>query len=243
MPVSASIASQAENQKKPGPDVNGMPVSASIASQAENQKKSSTIVQRISEMRYNTGYGCNLATDADAETKTSTEGKAFAEVKMEKKLQVERWGCLELSFRGKTEGNPFTDYTIRGTFQGESETVVTDGFYDGDGVYRIRFMPSYTGEYQYTVEGTFGEAQTGRFSVTEAGRMAEWLTENGLDPRRVLAEDRSLTTAQNAVYTFDLLAERAPGVRALAIVSSDYHIATGNLLFGAESILRAPAPM
>ena len=79
-------------------------------------------------------------------------------------------------------------------------------------------------------------------SVTEAGKMAEWLTENGLDPRRLLVEDRSLTTAQNAVYTFDLLAERAPGVRALAIVSSDYHIATGNLLFGAESILRAPAP-
>ncbi len=79
-------------------------------------------------------------------------------------------------------------------------------------------------------------------SVTEAGKMAEWLTENGVDPARIIVEDRSLTTAQNAVYTFDLLSERPPGVRALAIVSSDYHIATGNLLFGAESVLRAPAP-
>ena len=74
--------------------------------------------------------------------------------------------------------------------------------------------------------------------ATEAGRMAEWLAANGADPSRILVEDRSLTTAQNAVYTFDLLAERAPQVNRIAIISSDYHIATGVLLFGAESILR-----
>ena len=76
-------------------------------------------------------------------------------------------------------------------------------------------------------------------SATEAGRMAEWLLENGIAAERVLVEDRSLTTAQNAIYTIDLLAERCPQVRELAIVSSDYHIATGALLFGAEAILRA----
>ena len=69
--------------------------------------------------------------------------------------------------------------------------------------------------------------------------MAEWLIGQGVAPERVIVEDRSLTTAQNAVYTFDLLTERYPQVRSLAIVSSDYHIATGTLLFGAEAILRA----
>ena len=29
-------------------------------------------------------------------------------------LTVERWGMLELSLPGKTAGNPFTDYEIRG---------------------------------------------------------------------------------------------------------------------------------
>ena len=52
-------------------------------------------------------------------------------------------------------------------------------------------------------------------------------------------EDRSLTTAQNAIYTYELLRERCPQVKQLAIVSSDYHIATGTLLFEAEAILRA----
>ena len=42
----------------------------------------------------------------------------------------------------------------------------------------------------------------------------------------------------NAIYTFDILAERYPQVKKLAIISSDYHIATGTLLFGAEANLR-----
>ena len=75
-------------------------------------------------------------------------------------------------------------------------------------------------------------------AATEAGRMAAWLYEHGVDPSRVYVEDKSLTTAQNAVYTFDLLASRCPQVTRIAIVSSDYHIATGVLLFGAEAILR-----
>ena len=78
-------------------------------------------------------------------------------------------------------------------------------------------------------------------SATEAGRMAEWLEARGVDPSRILVEDRSLTTAQNAVYTFDLLSERYPEVNRIAIISSDYHIATGTLLFGAEAILRDSA--
>ena len=78
-------------------------------------------------------------------------------------------------------------------------------------------------------------------SATEAGRMAEWLIAQGVDAARVMVEDQSLTTAQNAVYTFDLLEARQPQVRQIAIISSDYHIATGTLLFGAEAILRNSA--
>ncbi|MBR6966390.1 MAG: YdcF family protein [Clostridia bacterium] len=85
---------------------------------------------------------------------------------------------------------------------------------------------------------TGGPTAAGDPDATEAGRMAEWLEEQGVDPARVAAEDRSLTTAQNAVFTFDLLAERFPQVKQIAIISSDYHIATGVLLFGAEAILR-----
>ena len=75
-------------------------------------------------------------------------------------------------------------------------------------------------------------------TATEAGRMAEWLELQGADPARIIVEDHSLTTAQNAIFTYDILAERYPQVKQIAIISSDYHIPTGILLFGAEAILR-----
>ena len=75
--------------------------------------------------------------------------------------------------------------------------------------------------------------------ATEAGEMAKWLIENGVNPQRVIVEDRSLTTAQNAIYTYQILTEQYPQVNQLAIISSDYHIATGTLLFGAEAVLQA----
>ena len=78
--------------------------------------------------------------------------------------------------------------------------------------------------------------------ATEAGEMAKWLVAKGMDKERVIVEDNSITTAQNAIFTYDILASRYPSVKKLAIVSSDYHIATGELLFKAETILRANAP-
>ena len=75
--------------------------------------------------------------------------------------------------------------------------------------------------------------------ATEAGEMAKWLIGNGVASGRVIVENRSLTTAQNAVYTRQILNEQYAQVKQLAIISSDYHIATGILLFSAEEILQA----
>ena len=49
---------------------------------------------------------------------------------------VEKWGIFEVSMPGKTQGNPFTDYTIQGTFSCKDEIKTVDGFYDGEGIYR-----------------------------------------------------------------------------------------------------------
>ena len=79
-------------------------------------------------------------------------------------------------------------------------------------------------------------------SASEAGEMAKWLEQQGIDKKRIIVEDNSMTTAQNAIFTYDILTSKYTSVKKLAIVSSDYHIATGELLFRAESILRASAP-
>ena len=70
--------------------------------------------------------------------------------------------------------------------------------------------------------------------VTEAGLMGEWLLEHDLEKDRLIIEDRSLTTAQNAKFTYEILLRDYPQVDSVAIVSSTYHIAWGSLLFEAS---------
>lgn len=85
---------------------------------------------------------------------------------------VQKWGIYEVSAKGYADKNPFVDYSIKGIFKGKNETVETDGFYDGEGIYKVRFMPSFEGEYTYEVYGSFSEETIGgRFTVTppEAG--------------------------------------------------------------------------
>ena len=79
---------------------------------------------------------------------------------------MERWDTLELAFSGKTNGNPFTDYDIKGTFSCDEEVKTVEGFYDGDGTYKIRFMPSFEGKYSYRIFGSFSEKEyEGDFTV------------------------------------------------------------------------------
>ena len=86
---------------------------------------------------------------------------------------------------------------------------------------------------------TGGGTAFGNRSVTEAGVMAAWFIEHGVDPGRILQEDLSLTTADNAVFTGALLRGNAPQVSQLLIVSSDYHLPLGCLLFEEQAILYA----
>lgn len=65
------------------------------------------------------------------------------------KSQVEQWDCYEVALNGPATGNPFIEVTLSGLFHYGHRTVEANGFYDGAGVYRIRFMPDMTGEWQF----------------------------------------------------------------------------------------------
>lgn len=68
-------------------------------------------------------------------------------------------------------------------------------------------------------------------SVTEADAMAEWMRNKGINSDRIIIENRSLTTMQNASYTLKILSESYPSVSKLAMVTSDYHIPWGVIDF------------
>ncbi|TBL74540.1 DUF5605 domain-containing protein [Paenibacillus thalictri] len=87
--------------------------------------------------------------------------------------QIERWSLLELTIPGPDSGNPYMDVTVTAEFQHGHRIVKVDGFYDGNGVYKVRFMPDVTGEWSYKTmvkasDAHEGEAAEGRFVCTPA---------------------------------------------------------------------------
>lgn len=81
--------------------------------------------------------------------------------------RVERWSVFEVVIAGPRDGDPFTELELSGIFRSKNEEKHVTGFYDGDGVYKLRFMPSFEEEYTYETTGNFPEAKTsGSFTVT-----------------------------------------------------------------------------
>jgi Domain of unknown function (DUF5060) len=67
---------------------------------------------------------------------------------------VEQWGIFELQLSASTRGNPYLDVVFSAQFVYKHRLVEVDGFYDGDGVYRIRFMPDVQGTWRYHTQST-----------------------------------------------------------------------------------------
>ncbi len=81
---------------------------------------------------------------------------------------IEQWGQFELALTGSQAGNPFLDVTFGATFRYQHREVKVAGFYDGDGIYRVRFMPDVSGDWHYTTYSSLPEldANTGAFRCT-----------------------------------------------------------------------------
>lgn len=65
---------------------------------------------------------------------------------------VERWGVFTATLAGPKDGDPFSDVQLSASFAHEKTTVSVHGFYDGDGLYRVRFMPDQLGQWQYVTQ-------------------------------------------------------------------------------------------
>lgn len=85
---------------------------------------------------------------------------------------------------------------------------------------------------------TGGSTASRKKDYTEAGQMSEYLQKQKISKKRILTEKRAHTTAQNAHNSLDLLLKNHPEVKYVAVVSGDYHVRVGVLLFEADLILR-----
>jgi hypothetical protein len=89
--------------------------------------------------------------------------------------EIAKWDIFELNLDAPEAvapgGNPFLDVTFGARFQNKNRIVEPDGFYDGDGRYKVRFMPDVEGEWSYTTTSNVAEldGQSGSFVCSPPG--------------------------------------------------------------------------
>jgi hypothetical protein len=95
----------------------------------------------------------------------SADGQATA------KGGVEQWGIFEASYAGPASGNPFVEVEFGAMFEQGGKGLAVDGFYDGGGMYRVRFMSGTVGDWTYRTRSNRPEldGKTGSFTVRLAG--------------------------------------------------------------------------
>ena len=81
---------------------------------------------------------------------------------------VEKWDVFEAEFGGPKGGNPYLDVAFDAIFRHKAREIRVPGFYDGDGIYRLRFMPEAEGEWRFETRSATPalNGQTGSFTVT-----------------------------------------------------------------------------
>lgn len=81
---------------------------------------------------------------------------------------VERWGIYEVALKGPSSGNPFLEVQFGAHFRFRNRVVDVEGFYDGEGTYKVRFMPDEVGEWSYSTFSNVAalSGKSGSFAVT-----------------------------------------------------------------------------
>jgi hypothetical protein len=86
---------------------------------------------------------------------------------MAKQATIEKWGMFEATLEGPSDGNPFLDVAFDAVFSQHGRNVRVPGFYDGDGIYRVRFMPDNEGEWAFYTRSKTGalDGKSGSFQA------------------------------------------------------------------------------
>ena len=84
--------------------------------------------------------------------------------------QVERWGRFEVKLNHAPTGNAFVDDSLYAVFSNGDIKIFVHGFYDGEGIYKVRFMPAETGNWTYETGSNVSELNgvSGSFTCIEA---------------------------------------------------------------------------
>ncbi|NJK86480.1 MAG: DUF5060 domain-containing protein [Bacteroidales bacterium] len=80
----------------------------------------------------------------------------------------EKWKVFEVTLKGAETGNPFKDVSLEAVFTNGNNIDTIAGFYDGGGLFKVRFMPQVEGNWTYITRSNVKtlNGRKGRFTCT-----------------------------------------------------------------------------
>lgn len=84
--------------------------------------------------------------------------------------KIELYNRFEIALKYANPANSFQDVNLTALFTGKDTSFVVYGFYDGDDIFKIRFMPNQTGTWNYTTTSNKKEltGKKGTFECVKA---------------------------------------------------------------------------
>lgn len=82
------------------------------------------------------------------------------------KKEVKLWDYTEIIIKSEFTGNPFKDIILSATFINDSEKINVTGFYDGNNIWKIRFMPTKTGVWTFETKSSLDSLSGHKDSIT-----------------------------------------------------------------------------
>lgn len=95
-------------------------------------------------------------------------------------------------------------------------------------VERLSAAKDYLTKHPDTVAIVSG-GQGGGENVSEAQAMYEWLCEKGIDPERIIMENKATSTYENLKFSREIINARSDNA-TIAVVSSEYHLCRAKLI-------------
>ncbi|MBB3114196.1 hypothetical protein FHS18_006314 [Paenibacillus phyllosphaerae] len=91
-------------------------------------------------------------------------------VTMNAPAKAEKWGVYEIHLTGPRHGNPFADVQLAASFYKDGRSVQATGFYDGEGIYKIRFMADEEGAWTFKTRSSYAglDGLEGQFACKSA---------------------------------------------------------------------------
>lgn len=190
-------------------------------------------------IQYYANYQENAQTDIE---------RVLGEIQAEDETLYEEWSqIMDYWSYVNTDMTVYTDVAPDGLADDDSLCIVVLGFaLNPDGtmkdelIGRLQVALASAEKYPNAyVACTGGGTAENNPDATEADQMAAWLIENGVDENRVIVENQSKSTVENAQFTYAILRKSYPQIDSLCMVTSDYHVQRGCLLYYAQCLLSA----